>query len=495
LVLTALALVTLLAVAGLAIDMGVMRYDKRVQQTAADAAAIAAATDISSGTWQTAGQDASSNNGFTDSGSGNSLSPCYAAGASVGMVCVEIDSPPKDGPHSTDKFCPSTTATCDLDYAEARVAKVQPTFFMKIFGVESETVVARAVATDWSGVWGNGNNCIITTGPPSTSMSANNAGLGATGSVILNAPTCGIQDDGNLIANGGTNLSIDSASINVAYGYNGPSKSDCSSDPVVGVCPPPSSNTGVVVPDPLYNVYPIPATTPSSGPVKITEGSTGAVCTGAGCTNNVVCSGSNCTINPGIYDDICIESSGLTVDFGETTSLATGGVYVLTGASTCSNSVDFHVTGGATVCNSTNTDCSGMPGSANSGVTFYLAGTTASAFIAGTATAQLTAPCCGGASNYEGLLFYQALDNPTTMSLLGTSSSFYQGAIYEADSSAQLYFGGNAGFNSEAAYTLIDVGQLTMAGNPDITINSNYSSLGGGGGPLAGMINSAILVE
>jgi hypothetical protein len=249
------------------------------------------------------------------------------------------------------------------------------------------------------------------------------------------------------------------------------------------------------VPDPLLGKYPTPATGPSSGPIQITESGTGAVCSGTGCSN-VVCSGSNCTINPGIYDDICIESSGLTVDFGESGSLATGGLYVITSGATgntvCSNGVDFHVTGGATVCNSTNTDCSQMPTSANSGVTFYLAGTTASAFIAGTATAQLTAPNTG---TYEGLLFYQAADNPQTMTLLGTSTSFYQGAIYEPDTSAQLYFGGNAGFNSEAAYTLIDVGQLTMAGNPDITINSNYSSLGGGGGPLAGMINSAILVE
>ena len=46
LVLTAVALVALLAVMGLAIDMGVLRYDKRLQQTAADAAALAGGTEL-----------------------------------------------------------------------------------------------------------------------------------------------------------------------------------------------------------------------------------------------------------------------------------------------------------------------------------------------------------------------------------------------------------------------------------------------------------------
>ena len=44
--LVALAMVTLLACAGLAVDMGYMRYQKRLMQTAADSAALAAATDL-----------------------------------------------------------------------------------------------------------------------------------------------------------------------------------------------------------------------------------------------------------------------------------------------------------------------------------------------------------------------------------------------------------------------------------------------------------------
>jgi len=49
LIFTAAALVVLMGFAGLAIDMGVMRHDKRLQQTAADAAAIAGASTCHSG--------------------------------------------------------------------------------------------------------------------------------------------------------------------------------------------------------------------------------------------------------------------------------------------------------------------------------------------------------------------------------------------------------------------------------------------------------------
>ncbi|HEY1422618.1 MAG TPA: pilus assembly protein TadG-related protein, partial [Candidatus Acidoferrum sp.] len=45
----ALALVVLCGFAGLAIDMGTLRYQKRLQQTAADSAAIAGAQNVNFG--------------------------------------------------------------------------------------------------------------------------------------------------------------------------------------------------------------------------------------------------------------------------------------------------------------------------------------------------------------------------------------------------------------------------------------------------------------
>ncbi len=493
LVLTAIALVTLLAVVGLAIDMGVLRYDKRLQQSAADAAAIAGASNLAAGDSlsgiQSGAQEAAKLDGYGDTGTFcTSSSNCPSTGG-IGYITVTVNAKgsscngPCTGPH-----------TGDPKYVEVLVSDVQPTYFMHVLGVESETVVARAVATDVGSGFGSGGGggCIVTTAPPSAKLTANNSGLGTSGSVILNAPTCGILDNGNLVANGNANLSIDAASIGVGGTYNAPSGEDCSADPVVGVCPQPCGDgMACGMPysgDPLAGRYPIPSTSGSLGPVDIS----GGTCSGTGCSGVTCTVGSTsgpCTIQPGVYDDICIEA-GQTVDFSDGGS-TTGGLFVITGASTCSNGVDFRVHGTATICNSTNSDCSGMPKSANTGVTFYLGGTTASADISGTATVQLTAPNSG---TYEGMLFYQDPNNSATMTLLGTSSSFYQGAIYEPES-AQLYFGGNAGFNAQAAYTVIDVGQLTLAGNPDVSINSNYSGLSGGGGPLAGAISTATLVE
>ena len=80
LVFTALALVVLIGFAGLAIDMGVLRYQKRILQSAADAAAIAGASNLasSSGGVTTGAQNASATNGFTDTGGGQT-SACTAS--------------------------------------------------------------------------------------------------------------------------------------------------------------------------------------------------------------------------------------------------------------------------------------------------------------------------------------------------------------------------------------------------------------------------------
>src|ERR1700733_13915479 len=84
LILTALGLTVLMGFAGLGIDMGVMRYEKRLQQTAADAAALAGASNLAPNTGVSiGGQNAAAANGFTDNGGGTTAA-CDAAGAAVG---------------------------------------------------------------------------------------------------------------------------------------------------------------------------------------------------------------------------------------------------------------------------------------------------------------------------------------------------------------------------------------------------------------------------
>src|SRR6478736_3909402 len=94
---TAVAMVVLAGFAGLAIDMGTLRYQKRVQQTAADSAAIAGAQNLQFGSGVTAGaQGAATQNGFTDNNSG-----AGCVGGSVGCISVAVNNPPSTGPHSS----------------------------------------------------------------------------------------------------------------------------------------------------------------------------------------------------------------------------------------------------------------------------------------------------------------------------------------------------------------------------------------------------------
>jgi uncharacterized membrane protein len=96
----ALMLVVLLGFAGLGIDMGYLRYEKRLQQTAADGAAIAAATDLVSGASQAAALNASATNGFTDNTGGGACST-PPTDLAVSSVTVTVCNPPSSGPHAT----------------------------------------------------------------------------------------------------------------------------------------------------------------------------------------------------------------------------------------------------------------------------------------------------------------------------------------------------------------------------------------------------------
>jgi hypothetical protein len=426
LVFLAVAFVVVIAFVGLGIDMGMLRYDKRLQQTAADAGALAGAGDITYNTGYTgtcsgtsggsattgAAKDASSTNGFTD-GSNNAT--------------VTVNHPPKSGPHNGNGC-----------YVEVYVSVVQPTYFMRIFGVNNETVTARAVATEVGEAGGTNPGCLYTLGPPGTGV-----GVLVDGTPTLNAPTCGISDNGNFTTDG-KKLDVNAGSIGVVgtdvnHGGGtitcGGSTANC---PVSGLPP---------IPDPLSFIPP-PCTS----------------CAG-GTALNI---SSSQTVSPGTYSSISI--TGGTVDFQP-------GTYIVTG--------NFTINGNAVVCSSSNTDCSGMPGSANSGVAFYItngAGVT----INGTATVQLSAPNSG---IYAGMLFYQDPSDTSVAKLDGTSSSYFQGALYFPK--AELDFGGTSLTNSLAAYTIVVVNDLKFNGTSTVNLNSNYSGLPGG----VSIIKNALLVE
>jgi hypothetical protein len=197
-------MVVLIGIAGLGVDMGVLRYEKRIQQTAADAAAIAGADNLAfplnSGVVE-GGQNASATNGFTDNGSGD-LSTCTASGAAVGTVCVQINNPPLSGPHATNGGA----------YVEAYVSEVHETYFMKIFGVTKQVVTARAVATNVSGV---NQDCLYTLAPHPDGIGVSGGGNGKNGASV-NLGNCGVVDNGDFNSGNSSNWSMTAGSFSVA---------------------------------------------------------------------------------------------------------------------------------------------------------------------------------------------------------------------------------------------------------------------------------------
>jgi Flp pilus assembly protein TadG len=310
LVFTALALVVLLGFAGLGIDMGVLRYQKRLQQTAADSAAVAGATNLTPYTGIQAGaQNAAGSNGFTDNTGGGA---CAAPPASlaVNSVTVTVCNPPITGPHLGQS-----------NYVEVYVTVGQPTYFSRIVGINSETVTARAVATNLSGgANGTTNGCLYALGPPSSSIE----GVNINGSAILNATTCGIVDNGNyntkgnkLIVNAGTFGVSGSAQVS-GPGGTVTCSAGTSSCPTYGM---------PAAADPLASLQPPAVGTPVNWTGAAVPGTT--------------------------YNGISITGNG-TVNFPAGTYVLDGGSFTCHGTPTISGTgVTFYFTNGATF------DCSG----------------------------------------------------------------------------------------------------------------------------------------
>jgi uncharacterized membrane protein len=121
-------LLVLLPIMGLGIDFGYFRYREVELQTAADAAAIAAAGELSyavscsCNAVQTAGQNASAANGFANSANG---------------ATVAVNNPPQAARDPNNG---------NANYVEVVITQTEPTFFAKVIGINGATLAARAVA-------------------------------------------------------------------------------------------------------------------------------------------------------------------------------------------------------------------------------------------------------------------------------------------------------------------------------------------------------------
>lgn len=130
-VLTLAGLTAILGVIGLAIDLGLMFDYKQRAQMAADAAALAAA--LSPTDYQAAALEMSKANGYENN---------------VGSIRVTATTPPMIGDY---------TASGNKDkYFEVTVKEEYPTYFLKMIGIKTFPIEARAVA----GIGGTGGNCM-----------------------------------------------------------------------------------------------------------------------------------------------------------------------------------------------------------------------------------------------------------------------------------------------------------------------------------------------
>jgi hypothetical protein len=193
-------LVVLLGCAGLAVDVGYLRYQQRLQQSAADSAALAGATESAAGNATAAAREDASLNGYAN-GVNNvtvTVNPAFPFGGVTGV--------------------------------QVQVSAVHPTFFMRIFGVHTATVSTSAVAIDNSA-----RNCVYALNRFGTALNSS-----ATVTANVPAPGCGVVVDGGLLNTG----SITASSVAV--------HGTASGAPTI-----PAAVTGIVeAADPLFRLTP-----------------------------------------------------------------------------------------------------------------------------------------------------------------------------------------------------------------------------------------------
>ncbi len=383
-ILLAVSLTVILGFVGLATDVGVMIHDKRNLQIAADAAAVAGAKQLQinlPGNAIAAAKAASSANGYTDGQNG---------------VTVTINTPPTSGPN-----------TGLSGFVEAIVQYSQPTFFMRVLGINSSLIGGRAVAFDGAN---SGTGC----------LTALNQSAGDTihlqGSFNVDAPGCTVIDNSKasgtnnasaLYFNGGGGT-LQAGSVGVVGSDSG-QISDSTPVPQTGI-------SGVS--DPLAPKISPPTYTPSSCIPQPTA----------------------TTWNPGCYSGTINIGSGVTVSLNP-------GTYIFTGT--------LNLSGHGTLKNSS------IPG----GVTLYFDGPNGALGTgsgSGNTTLNLTESTSGP---YQGILIYEGANDTNPIYLVGTPIANLTGIIYAP--SAELDLGGNT--NVTLVSDLI-VSKLYDFGNATITI-------------------------
>jgi hypothetical protein len=169
--LVAMAMVVLMGAASLAVDVGYWRYQQRLEQSAADSAAIAGATELAytAANFATAAKADATRNGYTDDGGAN--------------VTVTVNSPPLTGAYAGNAGA-----------VEVVINKKQPLWFAGVFGNTAQWVSVRAVALRNTA----GNYCIYALGGD---IDLRGGGRGG-----ITSPKCGLITNQDLVVTGNANV-------------------------------------------------------------------------------------------------------------------------------------------------------------------------------------------------------------------------------------------------------------------------------------------------
>ncbi len=254
-ILTLLSMTILLGFVGFAVDIGTLLRAKRNLQIAADGAAIAAAAESNYADTTAAGQAAAAQNGVVIGTNGGA---------------VAINTPPTYGAYAGQ-----------AGYVEAIVSQDQPTSFMKVFNISSQTVTARAVATI-----STSNGCVYVLNPTITGAMVVHGSFNVSstaGCEVLVDST----DPAALQISGGGGLTAGSVGVAGPYGGQGGSSTPA---PVPGIAQ---------VSDPLGSVVP-PTPAGCTTPPGALTGTIAAGCYSAPPGNSLTLS--NVTLGAGTYE-------------------------------------------------------------------------------------------------------------------------------------------------------------------------------------------------
>jgi hypothetical protein len=390
----------LLGFVGMATDVGILLYEKRVLQTAADAAAVGGATEVpyipqnASAVTTAATKDATMN-GIT---AGTVSTP----NGSV-VTTLTVNNPPLYGPHS---------GASNTNYVEAIVTQTEPVFFMRLFGKSSVMVTARAVAEVQ-----NNPGCMYALDP----ASADSFFLNGTFLIFVDAPSCAIYVNSNsstALAASGFLDEITAKFVGIVGNYNSGFFNFINPHPVTGIAP---------VSDPLAYLNP-PAT--------------------AGClpshTNMVVSTGT--ILTPGNY---CGTYTGgtahaaITINSAAAVTFASG-TYIINGGgatnATAPAAGGLNLTGSALV------------STAAGGATFYLYNG-ATVNINGFGITLQAPPGSSTTAAFPGILFYQDRSDNSPATIGGTLTTLdLEGALYMPASTLNFQNLGTVTFSNYGIY-------------------------------------------